>query len=164
MTRSRPESEGRAAPSLRGQVATEFMLYTTVFMFVAIAAFVVVSSLQSSEIPLQQNTVAREVGDGFATVMNLAVKGGPGFSYNYTYPKTVFNLPYSITLLPGGNNVFILEWAGSYGNFSYQYDMPAYGYSLEGCLADGVLVSDECENMLRLSNNGSILTIEQVAS
>jgi hypothetical protein len=140
------------------------MLYTTVFMFVAIAAFVVVHSLQSTEIPLQQNTVAREIGDSFATAFTLAVKGGPGFSYNYTYPKTIFNLPYKLTLRPGGNDVFILDWAGAYGNFSYQYDVPAYGYSLQGCVADGELVSDECENMLRLSNNGSVLTINQVAS
>jgi hypothetical protein len=151
-------------PDSKGQVATEFMLYTTVFMFVAIAAFVVVNSVQSSEIPLQQNTVAKEVGDGFATVITLAVKGGPGFAYNYSFPKTVFNLPYRLALLPNGHNVFILDWSGAYGNFSYQYDVPAYGYSLEGCLADGEFVSDECENMLMFRNNGSTLTIEQVAS
>ncbi len=149
-------------PDSKGQVATEFMLYTTVFMFVAIAAFVVVNSLQSSEIPLQQNSVAREVGGGFANVFTLAVKGGPGFAYNYTFPKTIFNLPYAIVLLPGGHDVFILEWGGAYGNFSYQYDVPAYEYSLEGCLADGVFVSNECDNMLMFSNNGSTLTIEQV--
>ena len=152
------------AGNSKGQVATEFMLYTTVFMFVAIAAFVVVNSLQSSEIPLQQNTVAREVGTGFANVFTLSVKGGPGFAYNYSFPKTIFNLPYSIVLLPDGYDVFILEWSGAYGDFSYQYDVPAYDYSLEGCLADGVFVSNECENMLMFSNNGSTLTIEQVAS
>lgn len=140
------------------------MLYTTVFMFVAIAAFVVVNSIQSSEIPLQQNSVAREIGNGFSTVFTLAVKGGPGFSYNYSFPKTIFNLPYSIVLLPDGHNVFIMEWEGAYGQFNYQYDVPAYDYSLEGCVADGVFVSNECENMLMFSNNGSILTIDQVAS
>lgn len=149
----------------KGQVATEFMLYTAVFMFVAITAFVIVSQLQSSEIPLQQNTVAKEIGENFVTTFTLAVKGGEGFSYNYTFQKTIFNRPYTIyfTNLSQGHYM-ILEWEGEYGNFSYPYNVPAYNYKLDpsGCLADQKFVSNECSNMLMFYNDGENLTISQV--
>lgn len=150
--------------NLRGQVSTEFFLYVTVFMFVVIGAFLVVNYLQSSEVPVQQNKVAKLSGEEFANVITLSVKGGIGFSYNYTFPKTLMGIPYKITLRPGGSNTMIMEWPGPYGNFSYSYNIPAYGYEYEGgsgCVTDGVLVSNECKNMITLSNNGSILTIIQ---
>lgn len=152
--------------NLKGQVATEFMLYTAVFMFVAIAAFLVVGQMQSSEIPFQQNNVAKEVGESFASVFLLSVKGGEGFSYNYTFPRTVFDLPYKVYMAPGGADVLIMEWEGSYGNFSASYDVPAYEYRFQGCLgggsSDGLLVSNDCSNMLMFHNDGENLTIKQV--
>jgi len=137
------------------------MLYITVFMFIAIAAFVVVNQLQRAEIPLQQNTVAKEIGDGFVTIITLSVKGGEGFSYNYTFPKTLFQLPYTIYLTNLTDGFMVMEWEGSYGNFSYSYDVPIYNYKLGGCVADGILVSDECSNVLTLNNDGGNLTITQ---
>jgi len=158
--------EGTSSPArnLKGQVATEFMVYTTVFMFIAIAAFVVVSELQSTEIPLQQNRVVQEVGDSYVTMLTLAIKGGEGFSYNYTFQKTVFNLPYKLNLHNLSNaHYMVLEWEGTYGNYSYSYDVPPYNYVLEGsCLADNVFVSDECSNMFMFYNDGENLTITQV--
>lgn len=137
------------------------MLYTTVFMFVAIAAFVMVSQLQGSEIPLQQNTVAKEMGEGFVTIITLSVKAGDGFSYNYTFPKTLFGTPYKMHMGNLTDGFMIMEWEGSYGNFSYSYDVPAYGYEVRGCVADGVLVSNECSNVLTLYNDGKNLNITQ---
>ena len=158
----------RAAPSagnLRGQVATEFLLYTAVFMFVTIAAFVVVNQLLSSEIPLQQNTVARETGDQFADAVTLSVKGGEGFSYNYTFPRTIFGTPYRVFLTNLTDGFMLIEWTGEYGNFSYSYPVPAgYGYKVEGtCLTGSVMESDACSNMLMLDNDGENLTITQLA-
>ena len=146
----------------RGQVATEFMLYTAVFMLVAVAAYLVVNSLQESEIPLQQNTLAKEVGQGFAQAVTLAVKGGTGFSYNYTFPKSVFGSPYSIDFRNAGSNSIILDWPGPYGNFSSAYDLPAYNYSVSGgCITGAVLDSSKCSNMLMFINDGATLTITQ---
>jgi hypothetical protein len=71
------------------------MLYTAVFIFVAVVAFVAVSSLQSTEIPLQQNALVKETGDGFVNVITLAVKGGEGFSYNYTFSYQYDLPPYN---------------------------------------------------------------------
>ncbi|MDD5339926.1 MAG: hypothetical protein PHV13_01615 [Candidatus ainarchaeum sp.] len=148
----------------RGQVAAEFMLYTAVFMFVVIASFVVISQLQGSEIPLRQNTVAEETGEGFASILTLAVKGGEGFTYSYAFPKTIFGLPYVIDLneLAYGKDTFIMEWAGPYGNFSYSYAVPAYDYRIAGtCLSGNRLLSNQCSNVLVLNNDGKKLTITQ---
>ncbi len=145
----------------KGQVATEFMLYTTIFMFVAIAAFIVVNQVQSNEIPMQQNTVAREIGEGFSTIFTLSVKGGTGFAYNYTFPRTIFGTPYKINFL---DSSIILEWPGSYGNYSASFDIPHYNYRYEGCVNSRVLLSSECGNMLMFENDGENLTITQVNS
>jgi hypothetical protein len=150
--------------SMRGQVATEFMLYTAVFMFVAVAAFVVVSDLQRSEIPLQQNSLAKETGDGFVSVLTLSVKGGVGFSYNYTFPRTLFGRPYMIDLrnLDTANSTLLLDWDGDYGPFAYQYDVPTYHYVVGGgCISGGILNSSSCSNTLMLKNDGQNLTITQ---
>lgn len=141
------------------------MLYTTVFLFVVIAAFIVISQLQSSEIPLRQNSVARETGQGFADIITLSVKGGDGFSYAYTFPKTIFGTPYSIDMTRlADKHIIFIDWAGPYGNFTYQYAVPAYGYAVGGeCLADARLESNACSNMLILNNIGNTLTITQGA-
>jgi len=151
--------------SLRGQAATEFLLYTAVFMLIAIAAFVVVSDLQTSEVPLQQNIVAKETGDGFVTALTLAVKGGEGFSYNYSFPQTIFARPYVIDMsgLGAQNSSIIIEYVGDYANFSYMYDVPKYNYRLSGsCMAGSALDSTACSNVLMLFNDGENLTITQL--
>ncbi len=151
--------------SLHGQAATEFLLYTAVFMLIAIAAFVVVSDLQTSEVPLQQNIVAKETGDGFVTALTLAVKGGTGFSYNYSFPKTIFARPYRMDLagLSAQNSSIIIDFVGDYANFSYQYDVPKYSYRLSGsCLTGSSLDSTACSNVLMLNNDGENLTITQL--
>ncbi len=148
----------------RGQVSTEFFLYVTVFMFVVIGAFLLVNYLQSTEIPVQQNRMAKLAGEEFANAITLAVKGGIGFTYNYSFPKTVMGTPFNISFEPAGSNKIILDWAGPYGVFSYSYSIPAYDYAYggdSGCVLDGVLVSNECSNVITLSNDGDTLTISQ---
>ena len=155
----------------RGQVATEFLLYTVVFMLVATAAYLVVNALQESEIPLQQNTLAREVGQGFAGAVTLAVKGGTGFSYNYTFPKSIFGSPYTIDFRNTGSSSvsksIVLTWKGPYGEFSSAYDVPGYNYAVEGdgCISGLVMDSSKCSNMLMFYNDGETetLTITQAS-
>lgn len=147
----------------KGQAATEFFLYVTVFMFIVIAAFMIMSYVQSSDIPVQHNRLAKATGEEFANVLTLAVKGGPGFSYNYTFPRTIMGAPYRIYFEPNRSNNMIIDWPGPYGNFSYSYRIPAYDYVYEGCLAnpDRLLSSERCSNVISLSNDGSTLTISQ---
>ncbi len=157
---------------LRGQVAVEFLLYTAVFMLMVIISFIVVNHVQQSEIPLQQNTVAKETGASFQNALTLAIKGGRGFSYNYSFPRTVFGLPYRIDFntAKSQNATILLDWQGTYGNFSYYFDVPFYGYKFEGqtqknkaCLNDAgrVLSSQTCAPWLYFENDGENLTIIQ---
>ena len=109
----------------KGQAATEFFLYITVFMFVAVGAFIMINYLQNTEIPVQKNRVAKEIGNGFADAIALAVRGGPGFIYRYSYPTTVYGYPYKIVFVANGT---FMEWTNEYGNFSYFYATPNYKY------------------------------------
>lgn len=144
------------------------MVYTTIFMFVAVAAFVVVNEMQASEVPLQQNILAKDTGQTFVSTITLAIKGGQGFSYNFTFPKTIFGHPYTIDMrnMNGQKPAMLIEWDGDYGNFSYQYYVPAFRYSFSGdCLngANGnILTSDQCSNMLMLANDGESITLTQL--
>ena len=155
--------------NLKGQVATEFMLYTAVFMFIAIAAFLIVDDLQKSELPLQQTRAVKEVGDGFLNAITLSIKGGEGFTYHYTFPTTLFGIPYKIdmtSLSPSSGSSrpnLIIDWTGSYGNFSYQYYVPIYKYKFGGCLSSTapILTSNACSNVLTLNNDGENLTLTQ---
>jgi hypothetical protein len=159
------ERPAASAGNLRGQVATEFLLYTAVFMFVAVAAFIVISDVQRSEIPLQQNTIAKETGASFVNILTLAVKGGEGFSYSYTFPRTILGISYTIDLtkLTSPSKSMMLEWPGSYESFSYQYGLPNYNYKLNGtCLGSHVLNSSACSDVLKLDNDGENLTITQL--
>lgn len=159
-------------PFQKGQVATEFFLYVTVFMFVVIASFVIVNHIQSIEIPAREYSVAKEIGGSFAEVVALSVKGGAGFSYNYTFPRTISAAsstagnPYNIYFLTGKNHTLIIEWPGTYGNFSYSYVLPAYNYKYSGCMRSAgssvyYMNSRECPNVLYLYNDGENLTITQ---
>ena len=141
------------------------MLYTAVFILIAVGAFVIVNDLQSTEVPLQQNTVAKEVGDGFVTALTLAVKGGEGFSYNYTFPKTLFARPYTIDMsnVNEGNSSIAMEYSGEYAEFSYRYALPKYNYVIGGsCIGDSKMSSGNCSNTLMLNNDGENLTIVQL--
>lgn len=140
------------------------MLYTAVFMFVAVAAFIVISDIQRNEIPLQQNGLAKETGEGFVSALTLSVKGGTGFSYNYTFPRTLFGRPYTIDLrnLDNPSSTILLSWVSDYGPFAYQYDVPNYHYRIGGgCISGGLLNSSGCNNVLMLNNDGENLTISQ---
>jgi len=156
-------------PQTKGQVATEFMLYTAVFMLLVIASFVVVNHIQNTEIPLRQNTVAKETGSGFSNAITLAVKGGRGFYYNYSFPRTIFTIPYKmdLSLMNDDDAGILLEWPGSYGNFTYLFNVPVYSYEIEamsGCLDNDQIESDECSNTLLFYNDGENLTIRQLVN
>lgn len=147
-----------------GQVAAEFMLYTAVFMLIAVAAFLAVNSMQQSDIPLQQNTLARETGQGFVTALTLAVKGGTNFTYTYRFPKNIFGKPYTLNFNKIDEGSLFMEWTGDYGQFSYMYGIPAYDYEIEGdCMQNSILTSSQCTNVLELYNDGETLHISQLA-
>ena len=166
-----------ASSHQRGQVATEFFLYVAVFMFMAIAAFFIINAVQSSEIPRTEATIAKDTGELFASSITMAVKNGNGFTYNYSFPRTILGNPYSLSFSTANGNYFmVLDWEGRYGNFSESYSIPDYNYTFplaEECIvpsteAPGVFVFESskagCSDMLMLRNDGSNLTVVNGAS
>jgi len=160
------------ARNLKAQVATEFFLYTSVFLFLVIAAFFIVSQVQATEIPLRENTLAKETGDFFSSSILLAVKGGNGFTYDYSFPRTILGRPYTMTFAPD-DDLMILDWEGRYGNFSQSYTLPDFPYDLTGypatnCIQPAgssstsslyIFNSSSCSNVLKLQNVGSKLMV-----
>lgn len=146
----------------KGQVAIEFLLYSTVFMFLVIAAYIVINQIQSVELPKQQNSVAKETGQAFANAISLSVKGQQGFNYRYAFPKTILGYPYSIDLSSlQSRKVIYFNWPGAYGNASFVFDVPNYNYIIGdgSCLSTSVLYSERCTNILVLNNDGENLTL-----
>lgn len=145
----------------KAQVAAEFLLYSAVFMFLVIAAYVVINQVQNVELPARENSVAKETGEGFLNAISLSVKGSYGFTYKYTFPKTILGAPYSIDLTDAQRQkVMRLDWAGPYGNATFAYSLPQYNYVLasSSCTSDNIIHSDRCKNVLTLSNDGESLT------
>lgn len=166
------ERTSLSAHNLHGQVATEFFLYSAIFMFVVIAAFVIISHIQSTEVPTKEYQLVKETAEGFSGVITLAVKGGSGFTYKYNFPKKILGKSYQIYFQPSGSPWMITEWTGQYGNFSYSHSIPAYNYQYKGCLCktksvcssndQPILVSNDCSSTLLLENDGKNLTLTQV--
>jgi hypothetical protein len=168
------------ARNLKGQVATEFFMYTAVFMFVVIAAFFVVNQVQSTEIPVRENTIAKETGEFFASSITLAVKGGTNFTYKYTFPTTVLGKPYTLRF-SDTEDIMVLDWEGRYGRYSQSYSLPGYDYGFpdkydnnqkDNCIrqdVSSITTSGDvylfesskpgCENVLTLHNDGGTLTV-----
>jgi len=156
----------------KAQVATEFFMYTAVFMFVVIAAFVIVNQIQSTEIPVRENIIAKSTGEFFVSAITLSVKAGQGFTYNYTFPKTILDKSYTLRFAPD-KYVMILDWEGRYGIFSQSYPLPPYKYDFEDpdkCIIQDVAAvssagtvylfdSSKCSSSLTLYNDGEKLVI-----
>ncbi len=161
--------------SRKGQVAAEFFLYVSVFLFMAIAAYFVISTVESSEIPQTEGTIAMNTGQVFASSIAMAVQNGNGFTYNYTFPRTIMQSPYTLKFSPN-EHVMVLDWQGTYGNFSQSYALPYYNYAFGNCITavtspdtvGSVYVFDSsapgCSDILTLSNDGSVLKISNGAS
>ena len=146
---------------LKAQVATEFMLYVSAFMFVVIAAFISISYIQAAEIPTRESALVKEAGEGFANAVTLAATSGRGFSYNYTFPRTVLNKEYKI-IFDKDNARLLINWPGTYNEFTYVYPVVATDYDFEGGCIDEVrreLLSTKCANKIDIYNNGEKLII-----
>lgn len=136
---------------MKAQSAVEFFLYITLFMFVAIIAFVMVDYTERTELPVQKNKIAVGIGQNIADAISLAVRAGPGFTYYYYFPKTIYGYPFNITFK---NNAMIMEWQNEYGSFNYYYPLPEYNYQFSDCKGAGnQFSSDKCSSNLLILNH-----------
>ncbi len=151
---------------LKAQVAVEFFMYSGVFLFVLLAALAMIQVLQTSEIPAQESRLAKEQGQLIADSLSLSVVAGQGFSYNLILPKKMLGRPYEVAF-NSSPPVMVLSWNTSIGEVNYLYSLPTYDYLFEDCLEDstgtysGLLRSDQCSNILDITNDGSKLVVRQ---
>lgn len=147
----------------KGQAATEFLLYTGVFMFMVIAAFAALSFVEASEIPAKEALVARTTGDGIVDSINLAVGAGRGYNSTVIFPRVILGRPFTLSFVEKNGNFVILDWQSSGGQVSQSYTLAGYRYTYEGCVS-GLrpnVTSNKCRNSLNLYNNGTHLIISQ---
>ncbi len=149
----------------KGQVATEFFIYAGVFTILLIATITTTHFTQGSDIARMEFGLAKETGQSFADAINLAVKGGQGFTYNFEYSKKILGKPYYVDFM--GKNIFI-TWNGQNENFTYGYNLANYEYEYDVCQCfkqiKQTLYSDCGIGMLNITNDGSTVLIKQECS
>ncbi len=159
---------------VRGQVATEFFIYASVFLIVLIVAFSVTAFIQAQEVQRREGILAQETGAGFADAANLAVRSGRGFHANMTFRVNLEGRPYTVEFQPQ-NGRLLFNWQGTYGPITIAYPLATYNYQFDepppaspGCIeGDGVLASDKaiggvrCSNRLVFYNDGTTVYVEQ---
>jgi len=154
----------------KGQVAIEFFVYSALFLLVVMVSYVLVNFIQDTEIPEKEGLLIRETGQSFVDAVSLAVGGGPGFTYNLSFSKTVLGGPYRITIYdsPPGSNLFnlLIESNLSSSEYSSIYSLPSYEYKFEGgweALGGSAYAfnSNESKTVLTLENDGENLTLIQ---
>ncbi len=151
----------------KGQVATEFFLYSGVFLFMIIVAFTAITYTQSNELPAKEALIAKEVGESITEQINLAVSADRGFNTTVIFPRVILGRPFNVSFVQDSNTntirFVILDWQSSKGQVSQSYTLASYNYKFEGCLSGSkpTLVSNQCKNSLIIYNDGSKVIINQ---
>lgn len=149
----------------RGQLMIEFFLYVSVFLFIIISGYFVVSFIQNSEVATRESLITKELGESFKNAITLSVRAGEGFTYEVSFPKNLLSKPYNLKFNETGG-LMVLSWEGSYGNISYPYKIPLYDYEFKGCstlASKKMLVSNACKSVISIYNDGEKLIITQPA-
>ncbi len=157
-----------SAPNLKAQVAIEFFIYSTLFLFIVILAYVLVNFVQNTEVPEKQSLLVKELGQSFVDSINLAIKGGSGFSYNTSFAKTILGSAYRITVYETAPNsqIFNLLIDANISSSEYNsiYSLPSYKYKFDGNCWDQsglghTFNSTTCKNWLSFQNDGENLSL-----
>ena len=90
----------RAASSMRGQLAFEFMLIYSFFILVFVAALFVISQSSAKQQLYAEGMFAREVAMRFADEIKIA-SIIPGYEKNYSFPRTMRSMPYGVRISGG---------------------------------------------------------------
>lgn len=148
----------------RGQVATEFFAYSSIFLLVVIITASSIYFVQDTERAYYENRFLIETGQRFATAHNLAVSAGQGFSYKMTFSKSIMGYPYNVSFVT--EKSVVIEWDGPHGAMVYAYVISPFDLEFGGCIDSsfpdrGILFSDVGDNELTFQNDGSKVLIYQ---
>lgn len=152
--------------SKKGQVALEFLVYAGVFLLIAVAAYTLTYFTQRGEVAVRESQMFREFGYKFQYAAISAYRGGPGFTYDLYFDRSIDGKPFSLAFVTrGGVSTVNTAWNGTSSEYAYLYPVPnAYYVAGEdsGCVealresdAGGVRINAEGANgHILLSNAG----------
>ncbi|MFP3949581.1 MAG: hypothetical protein ACLFUZ_00595 [Candidatus Micrarchaeia archaeon] len=113
------------AGSRKGQIAIEFLMYSGLFLIIAIGAYVLTSFTERGEVSLRESQLIDAFGYKFASAPTIAYKGGEGLTYDISFAKKLDNRPYNVTYActdGGSRSCYVqIAWRGTYQEFNYPY-------------------------------------------
>lgn len=119
----------------KGQAAVEFFVYSSVFLAILLGAYFAVSFMQAAEVSEKESRYVKWSGEYFASTINTAMVGVPGFSYTIRFEKTLLGSPYSVQFRPAVNgengSVFITRLDN---NMSYRYPINSMNITNGSCV------------------------------
>ncbi len=134
-------------------MAVEFMIYFAVFVALAIGAFIVLSIIREDEYPRAQYALLNEVGNSVVGAINFVARSGKGFTYNYTFQKTLLGRNYSVVFRESYVDMGL-------DDVSQRFDYLPYNYKMEGkCRSFPCSLSSDQIKKLILKNNGTHVII-----
>lgn len=150
---------------MRGQVATEFFIYSGIFLILVIAVASLVYFDQTAQLSSAEYNLAKENGQMFADALSMGVRGGPGFTYSMQYPQTVLGQSYAINFTGSSDSgFFLMTWYSPRGTFTYPYRMPTPDFTLDLCGGGSAIRSNVGLNNLSIVNTGQGIVLEQRCS
>lgn len=107
----------------RGQVATEFFIYSSMFLIAVLIAYFAIFFVQSAEISNKESLYMKLFGERFASHINTAMSGQNGMNYSMSFDPSLMGKPYRVYFKPAnsslGTNGFAFIANGN--NLTYSY-------------------------------------------
>ncbi|VVB98030.1 Uncharacterised protein [uncultured archaeon] len=154
----------------KGQVATEFFIYSGVFLAVMLAAYFTIFFIQTAEISNKESLYVRWFGESFASHANTAMSGDAGFNYTMRFDKNILGKPYVVQFQPanaGSRNAFLyITWTSN--NVTFPYAIGNMTLRKGSCVQEFSPASgryyeiNSILGMLNFYNDGENLTLSQV--
>ncbi len=146
----------------KGQVALEFLVYAGVFLLIAVSAYTLTYFTQRSEVAIRESQMFKEFGYKFQYAAIVAYRGGPGFTYDFYFDKSIDGKPFDLVYMTVGRNSNVKTvWNGTSSEYVYLYPIPLAQYEPaagEDCFnpaAGGTSISvDKANGHILLSNEG----------
>lgn len=156
----------------KGQVATEFFMYSAVFLVIVLGAYFSIFLIQNAEISNKESLYVQSFGETFASHLNTAMAAQGGFNYTMIFERQVLGRPYAVQFKPadgGGRNGFVfITWIGG-SNVTYSYPVGRMPLKASGtCItayttapADTYYEINTTLGALNFYNDGENITLSQ---
>lgn len=152
----------------KGHAATEFFMYSSVFLIIVMGAYFTIFFVQSADVSNKESLYVKWFGERFASSANFVMGSQQGFNYTMKFERLLIQKPYSVQFKPAssGKNAFVfITWSGN--NATYTFPIGAMPVKSGGCVlavgsADGKYYEiNTSVGSLNLYNDGENITLSQ---